>query len=161
MRQTGTILDKNRQQLYFDYLSLFFTHMGQGLIGAVWIFFFGLFIRFIYDYNRYYDLGVRQKQKAYASAYKSFEKIARKIVVCFIVFLIITLVVCWTDYEDFLVCLMKGALIDIIVIPLVHLHYGDETKYKFKNLWQSPDQRKRWLGKKTWSIGNIKIKIKY
>lgn len=39
-----------------------------------------------------------------------------------------------TDYDDFLMCVMKGALIDIIVIPIVHMHYGDETKYKFKNL---------------------------
>ena len=39
-----------------------------------------------------------------------------------------------TDYEDFLVCLMKGALIDIIIVPTVHWHYSDDTKYKFKNL---------------------------
>ena len=66
--------------------------------------------------------------------YKSFDKIARKIVVCFIVFIIVTLVICMTDYEDFLLCLMKGAMIDIIIVPVVHWHYNDDTKYKFKNL---------------------------
>ena len=146
MRQTSTIVDKNKNQIFFDNLSTFFGHMGQGLLGAVWILFFGLFIKFIYDYCSYYNLAVRQKQRAYESVYKSFDKIARKIVVCFIVFIIVTLVICMTDYEDFLLCLMKGAMIDIIIVPAVHWHYNDDTKYKFKNLWQKLGGQGEWPG---------------
>ena len=62
------------------------------------------------------------------------EKAARKIVVGFILFLIITYVVCKHEYEAFLMCLMKGAIVDIVMIPLLSMHYGDEEKYKFKRL---------------------------
>ena len=61
MRQTSTIVDKNKNQIFFDNLSSFVGHMGQGLLGAVWIFFFGLFMKFFYDYFSYYNLAVRQK----------------------------------------------------------------------------------------------------
>ena len=52
----------------------------------------------------------------------------------FILFLVITYVCCMHEYERFLVCLMKGALVDIIIVPLMHLHYNDPKKYKFKAL---------------------------
>ena len=89
---------------------------------------------FIYHYNQYYDLGIRKKQKSYALTYKEMEKVARKIVLCFIVFLGTTWIVCLAEYDRFLVCLMKGVLVDIVVVPLLSMHYGDESKYKFKNL---------------------------
>ena len=40
------------------------------------------------------------------------------------------------EYDMFLLCLMKGSLIDMIAIPLFVNHYGDETKYKFHYLWR-------------------------
>ena len=62
------------------------------------------------------------------------DKIARQVVLGFILFLVITYVCCMHEYERFLVCLMKGALVDIIIVPLMHLHYNDPKKYKFKAL---------------------------
>ena len=62
------------------------------------------------------------------------EKAARRIVIGFLIFLTITGVMVVHEYDMFLLCLMKGSIVAVIVIPLLCNHYGDETKYKFHNL---------------------------
>ena len=62
------------------------------------------------------------------------EKAARPIIIAFICFLVMTYVVCMHEYEAFLLCLMKGVIVDIVIIPLLYMEYGDESKYRFTNL---------------------------
>ena len=62
------------------------------------------------------------------------EKAARRIILGFLIFLTITAVVVMHEYDAFLLCLMKGSIVAIVIIPLLCNHYGDETKYKFHYL---------------------------
>ena len=38
------------------------------------------------------------------------------------------------EYEMFIDAIQKGFFLDMIVVPLLFNHYGDEKKYKFKTL---------------------------
>ena len=48
MRQVPTIADSTEKQVQLDYLEFALTSLGQAFLGAVWIFFLGAFIMFLY-----------------------------------------------------------------------------------------------------------------
>ena len=62
--------------------------------------------------------------------YEELDKHARKVVLILIMFGIGTYVLLKTD--GFYAALFKGGILAAFVIPLVHRHYSDPTKYKFE-----------------------------
>ena len=62
--------------------------------------------------------------------YEELDKHARKVVLILIMFGIGTYVLLKTD--GFYAALLKGGILAAFVIPLVHRHYSDPTKYKFE-----------------------------
>ena len=68
----------------------------------MWLFFFCAFCLFMVQYTRYYYLGYYKQKKHYEYAWKELDKVARQIVVGFILFIIATYTLCLHKYEVWL-----------------------------------------------------------
>ena len=73
-----------------------------------------------------------QRKKNYALAYKDLDKIARPIVVMFLLFLVTTYMVCLIAYEEFLDSLKTGICLNILLTPFYYYCFGDEEEWKLK-----------------------------
>ena len=65
-------------------------------------------------------------------AYKDLDKVARQIVVAFLMFLGMTYTFCLEGYESFLECLKMGVVLNIICSPVYYYFFGDEHEFKLK-----------------------------
>ena len=70
--------------------------------------------------------------KNYALAYNDLEKIARQIVVAFMMFIATTYLVCTIAYDEFLVSLQLGICFNILCSPVYYYCFGDEYEWKMK-----------------------------
>ena len=121
-------------QLALEYFVWFIQDGMLTFLGALWSGLLGAFLMFLYNYFYYYHMAYRRGNMEYMIAYKDLDRHARRIVVAFIMFICITVSICVIDFEAFCDVIIKGLLVNLIIIPALCWHYGDEKKYKFKNM---------------------------
>ena len=93
------------------------------------------FILFIFQYFRYHHKAYSgEGNKSYELAYREIDKVARQIVVGFMLFLTVTFVVCKTNYEAFLESLQLGIVFNLLCSPIYYHYFGDRNEYKFKKM---------------------------
>ena len=134
MKQQKSIGDLNQRQQMFVSVSFYVNQLGKGFLGGVWLFLLTCFVLFIIQYNRYHYIGVRQGNKSYALVYKDMDKIARKLVCCFLAFLAMTYCVAIKEMDAFVECVKLGVLFNLALSPLYYSYFGDQHEFKFKKL---------------------------
>ena len=77
----------------------------ETLLGVAWCLMFVCFILFIYKYINCYWRGVLKDEKLYYYQFVEIDPIARRIAVAFILFMVMTVMLCVAEYEIFLRCL--------------------------------------------------------
>ena len=106
----------------------------QAIIGGIWIGMGLAFILSIYQYFVFYNLGVRHGQEEYRITYKQMDKKVRKIVLGFFMFIVMSATLFYVEHEPFVRTILKGAVVDVVVLPLLHWHFGNEDKFNFKHV---------------------------
>ena len=106
----------------------------QALCGGLWLFFFAAFSGFVVQYWRYYYKGYYAHEKAYAKAYDDMEKIARQIVIGFMLFLAMTYSICTHSYNEWLESLKMGVIFNMLLSPVYYHYFGDRREWKFKKI---------------------------
>ena len=90
----SSLADIQAQQNYIDNFFWGLNHLVIGIMGALWQFLLFAFILFIVYYIRYYHYGIRCNMRAYMLAYKDLDRMARPIVLAFLMFIIMTYTIC-------------------------------------------------------------------
>ena len=114
-----------------EWFFLGLSEIVKAAIGCIWLGMLLGFVLFIYNYFKFYDLGVRQGKKGALLSYRDMDKKARQIVMGFIMFLITTYLVCWINYDKFLEIVVRGICAGALVFPLLNTWQG---KVKFKGM---------------------------
>lgn len=57
--------------------------------------------------------------------WKDLDKHARPITVTLLMFLTMTFIICWVEFDPFFECLMRGSVVVIVFGPLVNQHYSN------------------------------------
>ena len=70
--------------------------------------------------------------KNYAMAYDDLDKIARQIVVAFLMFLVTTYMVCLIAFDEFIEDIKMGICFNIVLSPVYYWSFGDEYEWKLK-----------------------------
>ena len=104
------------------------------IAGGIWTLFMVCFCLFVFQYFRYYHKAYNQGNKGYELAYREIDKIARQIVVGFMLFLMVTFAVCKTSYEEFLLSLQLGMIFNLCISPIYYHYFGDRDEFKFKKM---------------------------
>ena len=115
-------------------LSVFVLEFGQAILGAIWLGMIIAFILFLYQYMHFYNEGVRNGKKEYEITYKQLDKSARKVVLGFIMFIVMSATLYYVETEPFVATVVKGAVVDMVLLPLLHWHYGNEDKFNFRHV---------------------------
>ena len=89
----------------------------ETLMGAAWCVMLVCFLLFFHKYIKCYQRGVVQKEKKFYYQYKEMDPIARRVAIAFILFWMMTISLCFGDYDLFLGCLWKGALVCLLMSP--------------------------------------------
>ena len=116
-------------ELVREYGGFVLYNAGQAAIGGIWWSLLFCFVAFIYDYNWYYQQGVRNNIRSYKLVYDDMDKRARQIVLAFLMFLGFTFVILKLSFDGFYECLVRGLALSVIVLPLAHRHYSQPHKY--------------------------------
>ena len=74
------------------------------------------------------------KDKRYESTYREVEKIARQIVLGFLLFLLATYTICKSHYDAFIDSMYLGVVFNIAMCPIYYKYFGDENEFKFKQI---------------------------
>lgn len=119
-------------QFIKQYGALFLHGTGQATIGFIWWTFLCCFLAFFYNYNWYYNQGIRLKNSNHALMYYDLDSTARRIACAFLMFLIFSYTIFKTSYEGFAECLWIGGLVTSVVLPTAHYFYSQEHRYQFK-----------------------------
>ena len=104
-----------------------FKHLGEAILGGIWVGFLILFIMFYYQYNYvYYQKGIIEDNASYKSDYRELQKVSRKIALAFVLFLIVSFCLLIEEELEFIYSVGKGAVLATIVIPVMNRHFGDQ-----------------------------------
>ena len=98
----SSALDQQSSEAFWGKFYWVFSTIIQSFLGGLWLFFFCAFCGFIVQYWRYYYLGHYCNKKPYMYAWYDLDKIARQIVVGFLIFLAATYAICLQEYDAWL-----------------------------------------------------------
>mmetsp|Transcript_61 Transcript_61/g.63 ORF Transcript_61/g.63 Transcript_61/m.63 type:complete len:88 (+) Transcript_61:114-377(+) len=86
-----------------------------------------MFVLFIYHYFSYYNKG--KKDQTYMRLYEELDQYARSVILMFIMFLVGSYVL--LKFEGFYYVLFKGAVLSVVVIPVMFTYYSDPDRFLF------------------------------
>ena len=115
-------------------LGWIFTKVWRATCGGIWIFMLIAFVIFFFQWMRYYYYGKLQSDIRFESTYRDVSKIARQIVLGFLIFLCFTYVICLSHYDEFVDGMFLGVLFNIAMCPIYYKYFGDSNEFKFKTI---------------------------
>ena len=83
-----------------------------------------LFVLFFYHYWKNYNLGYRQGQRTFQLAFDELDKVARRTAFCFMLFILTTYVLLVAATHEMIDCIVKGAIVCGIFLPIINAHYS-------------------------------------
>lgn len=86
---------------------------------------------FFYHYFHYYHLGYRLNNRGYQLAYNELDEFSRQIALGLILYIIGTYLIWILLPIQLIDCIVRGAILCSIALPIVHSHFSQPDKYKF------------------------------
>ena len=100
-------------------------------MGCIWLGIFIANVLFIYNYLKYYYLGVVKGYKAAAMLYKDLDRKARRIAMGFVMYMTMSVLVLIINFDKCQYILIRGALLGSAVYPALNNTFGDKDRYRF------------------------------
>ena len=133
MKQQVSFFETDSAKILGTLTHFLTSHSLEAFLGFVWNILAFSFVMFIYHWFAAYNKAKNDKtdNKIHKIAYRDIDKRARPIMVGFVMFSSLSLLLLCAIEDEFLRILKKGGICTAVILPMMHMYYSDEKRFRF------------------------------